>query len=123
MTVLDLFKLDGQVAIVTGGAKNRGLQHALALAEAGADVAICGRSEEAGRAAEVQLAALGRRAFFAPVDVTDTGQIDAFVQQVVARLGKIDILVNNAASPSEGIALDEVSDELWRQIIDTNLSS
>jgi NAD(P)-dependent dehydrogenase (short-subunit alcohol dehydrogenase family) len=123
MNVLDLFKLDGQVAIVTGGAQNLGLQHALALAEAGAEVAICARSEEAGRVAETQLATLGRRAFFARVDVTDPAQIDAFVEQVIARFGKIDILVNNAATPSEGIALQEVSDETWRRIRDTNLSS
>ena len=74
-------------------------------------------------AAEAQLAALGRRAFFVKADVTDSGQIDDLVQQVVDELGKIDILVNNAAVPSEGIALDEVSDEQWRQIIDANLSS
>jgi len=123
MKALDLFKLDGRVAIVTGGAQNLGRQHALALAEAGASVAICDIAEEAGRNMEAELQALGGRAFFAKVDVTQTDQIDAFVQAVIARLGPIDILVNNAAIPSEGIPLHEVSEEQWRRMIDMNLSS
>lgn len=123
MNVLDLFRLDGQVALVTGGAQNLGRQHALALAEAGADVALCDLAEEAGRVTESELEALGRRACFSRTDVTQPEQVDAFVSEVVQRWGKIDILVNNAAMPSEGIALHEVSDDQWRRIIDTNLSS
>jgi len=123
MTVLEQFRLDGQAAIVTGGAQNLGRQHALALAEAGADVAICDLDEDAGGATRAEIERLGRRAWFGRVDVTRTEQIDAFVGEVAARFGKIDILVNNAAVPSEGIALQEVSDDQWRRIIDTNLSS
>ncbi len=123
MNTLDLFKLDGQVAVVTGGARNLGRQHALALAEAGADVAICDLDEDAGRATEAEIKGLGRRAWFARVDITRTEQVDAFISQVVERLGRIDILVNNAAIPSEGIPLHEVSDDQWRRIIDVNLSS
>jgi NAD(P)-dependent dehydrogenase (short-subunit alcohol dehydrogenase family) len=123
MNVLDLFRLDGQVAVVTGGAQNLGRQHALALAEAGADVAICDLAEDAGRVTQGELQALGRRAWFGKVDVTRPEQIDGFLAEVVRQLGKLDILVNNAAVPSEGIALHEVSDDQWRRIIDTNLSS
>ena len=57
------------------------------------------------------------------MDVAQSDQIESFLSQVVARLGPIDILVNNAAIPSEGIALHEVSDDQWRRIIDVNLSS
>jgi NAD(P)-dependent dehydrogenase (short-subunit alcohol dehydrogenase family) len=123
MNVLEQFKLDGQVAIVTGGAQNLGRQHALALAEAGADVAVCDLAEEAGLATKAELEQLGRRAWFGKVDVTRTDEIDSFVSEVVTRFGKIDILVNNAAIPSEGVALHEVNDDQWRRIIDTNLSS
>jgi NAD(P)-dependent dehydrogenase (short-subunit alcohol dehydrogenase family) len=123
MNVLEQFKLDGQVAIVTGGAQNLGRQHALALAEAGADVAICDLAEAAGLATQAEIEQLGRRAWFGKVDVTQTEQIEAFVSEVLTRFGRIDILVNNAAIPSEGIALHEVSDDQWRRIIDTNLSS
>jgi NAD(P)-dependent dehydrogenase (short-subunit alcohol dehydrogenase family) len=123
VSVLDQFKLDGQVAIVTGGAQNLGRQHALALAEAGADVAVCDIAEEAGLATKAEIERLGRRAIFTKTDVTQAEQIDSFVGEVVGRLGKIDILVNNAAIPSEGIALHEIDDDQWRRIIDTNLSS
>jgi NAD(P)-dependent dehydrogenase (short-subunit alcohol dehydrogenase family) len=123
MPVLDLFKLDGQVAVVTGGAQSLGRQHALALAEAGADVAICDLAEGAGLDTEAEIRALGRRAWFCKVDVTKIDQIDKFIAEVTTRLAPVDILVNNAGIPSEGVALHEVSDERWRQIIDTNLSS
>lgn len=123
MSVLDLFRLSGQVAIVTGGARGLGRQMALALAEAGADVAICDLREEDGREVADALAALGRRSFFGTVNVTHVDQIETFVNQVVERLGKIDILVNNAGIASDGLALEDEPDEAWRQMIDTNLSS
>jgi NAD(P)-dependent dehydrogenase (short-subunit alcohol dehydrogenase family) len=123
MNVLDLFNLTGQVAIVTGGARGLGRQMALALAEAGADVAICDLLEEDGQRTAAELTALGRRSFFGKVDVTRVDEIEAFVGQVVERLGKIDILVNNAGMSSDGLALHEEPDDAWRRMIDTNLSS
>ena len=123
MSVLDQFSLAGKVAIVTGGARNLGRQHALALAEAGADIAICDLAADDGASVCREIEALGRRAWFDSVDVVQTAQIDEFVAQVVARFGQIDILVNNAAAPSEGIALQEVDDDTWRRIVDINLSS
>ena len=123
MNVMDLFNLSGQVAIVTGGARGLGRQMALALAEAGADVAICDLLEEDGQRTAAELAGLGRRSFFGKVDVTRVEEIEAFIGQVVERLGKIDILVNNAGMSSDGLALDEEPDDAWRRMIDTNLSS
>jgi NAD(P)-dependent dehydrogenase (short-subunit alcohol dehydrogenase family) len=121
--VLDRFSLDRRVAIVTGGARGLGRQHALALAEAGADVALCDLLDEEGERTRAEIIALGRRASFFRVDVTEPAGIDAFVEEVTAGFGGIDILVNNAARPSEGCPLADLSDELWRRIIDTNLSS
>ena len=123
MSVLDLFKLDGKVAIVTGGARGLGRQMALALAEAGADVAICDLLAEAGECTRGELAALGRRAFFGKVDVTKVDEIETFIAAVVEQLGSVNILVNNAGMPSDGLALDEEPDDAWRRMIDTNLSS
>jgi NAD(P)-dependent dehydrogenase (short-subunit alcohol dehydrogenase family) len=123
MSVMQKFDLSGRVAIVTGGARGLGRQMALALAEAGADVAICDLLEAEGAGTCSELEALGRRAQFARVDVTQPDQIDAMIQQVVAQLGKIDILVNNAGMPSDGLALDDEGDDAWRRMIDTNLSS
>lgn len=123
MNVLDLFKLTGQVAIVTGGARGLGRQMALALVEAGADVAICDLLEEEGLRTAAELTALGRQSFFGKVDVTHVDEIEGFVEHVIERLGKIDILVNNAGMSSDGMALDEEPDDAWRRMIDTNLSS
>ena len=123
MSVMQRFDLSGRVAIVTGGARGLGRQIALALAEAGADVAICDLLEAEGAQTCAELKALGGRSLFAQVDVTQPDQIEAMVEQVVARLGKIDILVNNAGMPSDGLPLDEEGDDAWRRMIDTNLSS
>lgn len=123
MGSLDLFKLDGKVAIVTGGARGLGRQHAIALGEAGADVAICDLLVEEGEKTRDELSALGGKALFGKVDVTSTADIDAFLAEVMKTFGRIDVLVNNAGRPSEGIPLDQVDDDLWRNIIDTNLSS
>jgi NAD(P)-dependent dehydrogenase (short-subunit alcohol dehydrogenase family) len=121
--VLERFKLTDRVAVVTGGARALGRQHALALAEAGARVAICDLLTEDGESTRAQLEALGRPAFFEQADVADAAQIDRFLRDVEEALGPIDILVNNAARPSEGVALETVGDELWQEIMDVNLSS
>jgi NAD(P)-dependent dehydrogenase (short-subunit alcohol dehydrogenase family) len=123
MNVLESFRLTGQVAVVTGGARGLGRQHALALAEAGADVALCDLLTDEGEQTRREIEALGRQAYFVKVDVTVPAEIERFLEDTVNALGKIDILVNNAARPSEGCALEEVDDPLWRAIIDTNLSS
>jgi NAD(P)-dependent dehydrogenase (short-subunit alcohol dehydrogenase family) len=89
-------ELDGKAAIVTGGSRGIGRAIALALAEAGADVALAARDPEHldGTAKEVE--ALGRRALAVPTDVTDGEQVGALVERTVSELGRLDILVNNA---------------------------
>ena len=122
-TVGTLFDLRGRTAIVTGGARGLGRQHAFALAEAGANVAICDLLADEGERTRGELEALGAKALFDRVDVTAPEDIDRCIARVDAAFGPIRILVNNAARPSEGVALETVEDELWRRIIDTNLSS
>jgi len=122
VNVLDTFRLNGRVAIVTGGARGLGRQHALALAEAGASVAICDLLEAEGEETRRELEALGVRAWFGRVNVTVAEEIDAFLRGVEANLGPIRILVNNAARPSEGCALADLDDALWREILETNLA-
>jgi NAD(P)-dependent dehydrogenase (short-subunit alcohol dehydrogenase family) len=120
---LERFELKGRVAIVTGGARGLGRQHALALAEAGADVAICDLLAAEGEQTRREIEALGVRAWFGTVNVTVPAEIDGFLDEVEKRLGPVRILVNNAARPSEGCALTQLSDELWREIVEINLSS
>ena len=123
MNVLDTFRLNGRTAIVTGGARGLGRQHALALAETGADVAICDLLEEEGEQTRQELEALGVKAQFGKVDVTADDEIDGFIRTVEEKLGPIRILVNNAARPSEGCALADLDEAVWREIMETNLAS
>jgi NAD(P)-dependent dehydrogenase (short-subunit alcohol dehydrogenase family) len=120
-TVLDLFRLDGKVALVTGGARGLGQTMATALAQAGADVAITGRTlgpaEEAARGIA---SGTGRRCQAFAADVTIAADIDRLVREVEAAFGRIDILVNNAGTNIRG-AVDQLTEADWDTVIDTNL--
>jgi 3-oxoacyl-[acyl-carrier protein] reductase len=115
--------LKGRVALVTGGSRGIGRAVALALAEAGADVAVNYRSrgvEAASVAAQVQ--ALGRRALSVGADVSSGREVKSLVEQVVRELGPVDILVNNAGiGPRAG--LDEMSEAMFDETIAVNLKS
>lgn len=115
-------KLDGQVAVVTGGGGGIGRAIALATAAAGADVVIGDivpeRCDETVASAEE----LGRRALGVSVDVTDTGQVRALVDRARERFGRIDILVNNAGGVRARPFLEQ-SEHSWRRSIDRNFVS
>ena len=96
MGVLDLFRLEGRVALVTGAGQGIGRAYALALAEAGADVAVCDLNERTGRLVTKEIAALGRKAVFVKTDVTKANEVEAMVAAVEQGLGGLDIAVNNA---------------------------
>ena len=120
---LDVFKLDGRVALITGGSRGLGFVMAKALAEAGADVVVTSRQKEKALESAAHLAEITkRRTLGLAVDVTNVEQIEAMVHAVVKEFGRIDILVNNAGinvrKPVE--ELDEVS---WDLVQDTNLKA
>jgi 7-alpha-hydroxysteroid dehydrogenase len=94
--ILDRFKLDGRVAIVTGAGQGIGAGCALALAEAGADVALASRTQSDLEVVAEQIRALGRNAVVVPTDVTESDQLAALVDSTVSALGRVDVLVNNA---------------------------
>ena len=110
--------LKGKVAVITGGSRGIGRSIALGLAAEGCDVAICARGEEALRATEKELAALGVRTFAQSVDVMQAGEAEAFIDATAGALGRLDILVNNAGGnrPGDG-------DEVWDEVVDLNLQS
>jgi NAD(P)-dependent dehydrogenase (short-subunit alcohol dehydrogenase family) len=119
--VLDLFRLDGKIALVTGGARGLGLSMATALAEAGADVALVGRSLEAAQSSADGLAkATGRRVVAFPADVTRDEDVRRVVGDVEQALGPIDILVNSAGINIRGLA-DQLTELEWDTVIDINL--
>ena len=118
--ILDQFKLDGKVAIVTGCNRGIGKGLALGLAEAGADIAGVFHSTATG--VEEEITAMGRR--FCPVraDLGDPGNVQAIVDQTVEELGRVDILVNNAGIIRRNPALD-FTEEDWDQVMNVNLKS
>ena len=121
MALIDKFNIKDKVALVTGAARNLGKDIALSLAEAGADVAVTARSvPELEKTAE-EIRRMGRKALAIPMDVTDFSQVESGVQKAISEFGRIDILVNNAATRSHKPVLD-VSEAEWRSVIDTNLT-
>jgi 2-deoxy-D-gluconate 3-dehydrogenase len=110
------------VAIVTGGNGGIGLGMARGLAKAGARVVVAGRNAEKSKAAVADLAARGGEAHAIEVDVADEGSVRRLVDGTLARLGRVDVLVNNAGinirKPVHELALDE-----WHRVLDTNLTS
>jgi 2-dehydro-3-deoxy-D-gluconate 5-dehydrogenase len=115
-----LFDLQGQVALVTGANTGIGQGIAAALAEAGADVALVGRSPATETAKRIE--AVGRRVVFIEADLSTIAPIGDVVGQCLDRLGGLDILVNNAGIIRRADAVD-FSEEDWDAVIDTNLKS
>jgi 2-deoxy-D-gluconate 3-dehydrogenase len=121
MTVLDLFRLDGKVALVTGASRGLGQGMAVGLAEAGADIAGLDRTPDCNETC-VQVEALGRRYFNLSIDLLNATPEDLTraVEQVVEGLGRLDILVNNAGIIRRAPALEyTVAD--WDEVININL--
>jgi NAD(P)-dependent dehydrogenase (short-subunit alcohol dehydrogenase family) len=120
-TILDMFRLDGRVAVVTGASSGLGAVFARALAEAGADVALGARRVE--RLTETQQAVekAGRRAISVRTDVAVPEDCQALVDATMAEFGRVDILVNNAGIGTATPATRETPDQ-FRQVIDVNLN-
>ncbi|MDH4165014.1 MAG: SDR family oxidoreductase [Gammaproteobacteria bacterium] len=123
MTAPASFDLAGRVALVTGGNRGIGRGIALGFAQAGAAVAIFGRSVERNARVLAELQATGARALALAVDVTDRAGLEPAFRRVEAELGPVDILVNNAgiANLSGGI-LQETA-ESWDTVIETQLNA
>jgi 2-deoxy-D-gluconate 3-dehydrogenase len=115
---MQAFDLSGRVALVTGANTGIGQGIAMALAQAGADVAAVGRTPAAETAAKIR--ALGRRCELVPADLSSIAPVASVVDQVVDRLGSLDILVNNAGIIRRADALDFSEDD-WDAVMDTNL--
>lgn len=122
MPIVD-FSLDGKVAIVTGGSRGIGRSIALGLAEAGADVAIAARKPESLEEAVGEVNALGRRGLAVPTNVRELDSLQALVDQTKAELGRVDILVNNAATNPVFGPVDNVDERAWDVVMNTNVKS
>ena len=121
MSVLDLFRLDGRVVIVTGASSGLGVSFAQAFAEAGADLVLGARRVEkmAGTAALVEQA--GRRVYTRKTDVADPQQCQQLVDAAMAQFGRVDVLINNAGVGTAVPATRETAEE-FRSVIEVNLN-
>ena len=120
--VLNKFRLDGKIAIVTGSGRGLGKAMAVSLAEAGADVVVTARSIDQVRETSQEIENLGRKCLAVKTDVTNRDDVDALIRKTLDQFGGIDILINNV-----GMAivkdLMNTSPEEWQKQIDTNLTS
>ena len=121
MSILDSFRLDGKVAIVTGASSGLGVAFATGLAEAGADIAICARRVEKLEETRQRVEEIGRRCLSVPADVAKPDDCDRVVAATVEELGKVDVLINNAGIGTAVPATREAPDD-FRRVIDINLN-
>jgi NAD(P)-dependent dehydrogenase (short-subunit alcohol dehydrogenase family) len=120
-TVLDKFRLDGRVALVTGASSGLGVAFAEGLAQAGADVVLAARRAGKLTATAELVEAAGRRALCVPTDVTDPAQCTAMVEAAVAEFGRLDVLVNNAGVGT-AVPASRETPEQFRGVIELNLN-
>jgi NAD(P)-dependent dehydrogenase (short-subunit alcohol dehydrogenase family) len=119
---LEMFKLTGRVALVTGGARGIGLACVEALAEAGAKVIIADHDSALADAGRAAARAKGLDAEIAIMDVTDSGRVTQVANELVSRHGKVDILVNSAGIARSETPAEKVTDEHWLNVLDVNLN-
>jgi NAD(P)-dependent dehydrogenase (short-subunit alcohol dehydrogenase family) len=122
MSVMDAFDLTDRTALVTGATRGLGREFARALAEAGADIVVHGRDEEAAKEVAAEIEARGRRAWIVLGDLTERDSVDRVVTEAIGAAGHLDILINNAGACIHRPAL-EVTDDEWSHVIDTHLTA
>lgn len=118
---LEKLKLDGRVAVVTGGGQGIGAACARALGEAGATVIIAELEPDRAEACATDLAKLGINAEAVPLDVTQSAAVDRAAAEIVERHGRVDVLVNNAGVAKSDVKAEDTGDDHWRFHMDVNL--
>jgi NAD(P)-dependent dehydrogenase (short-subunit alcohol dehydrogenase family) len=123
VSVMDLFRLDGRRALITGGSRGLGRAMAQAFAEAGADLVLVGRTAETLAQASEELRPLGRRVDVIAADLENGPAAEQLCQRVLAEHAPIDILVNNVGGRRENIPTEAMPLETWQRYLDLNLNT
>ncbi len=121
VAILDRFRLDDRVAVVTGASSGLGVAFARAFAEAGADVVLAARRPDRLQQTAASVRAAGRSALCVPTDIADPAQVQHMVEAAMTQFGKIDTLINNAGVGT-AIPATRETPEQFRQVIDVNLN-
>ncbi len=123
MGVLDLFRLDGKRALVTGSSRGLGRSMAMALADVGADIIITGRTQGTLDATAGEIRALGRKAWTIVADMGVPAECEKAYGKAIGEMGPIDILVNNVGNREENVPIETESLDTWQRLVDLNLTS
>ena len=123
MSILDRFKLTGKRLFITGGSRGLGRAMALACADAGADCILVGRDVASLDKTSGDVRALGRQCWTIVADVSQPEECEAACERALRDFGPIDILINNVGGRRQNIPTAEMPLEMWRQLIDLNLTS
>lgn len=123
MTLEKWFGLNGKIAVVTGGSRGLGRSMALALAEAGADVALTGRTQATLESTAAEIKAKGRKAWTFMADMADPELCQSTLETIVNDLGTPDILINNVGNREVNVQLEDQTLDVWQNMIDLNLTS
>jgi len=115
-------KLAGKVSMISGGTKGLGADLARRFVQEGAAVSLCARRPERARALTDELRSIGGRFIVVGCDVTDESQVATWVDTTLAELGRVDVLVNNASLLGSRAPLREFPADVWRAVVDVNLT-
>jgi NAD(P)-dependent dehydrogenase (short-subunit alcohol dehydrogenase family) len=115
-------KLQGKVAMISGGSKGLGADLARRFVEEGADVSLCARRPEGAAELAAELRAAGGRCLVTGCDVTNESHVDAWLASTMAEFGRVDVLVNNASILGVRAPISEYPVDQWRAVIDVNLN-
>ena len=123
MSVLDRFRLTGRRLFITGGSRGLGREMALAIADAGADVALTGRDPASLERTAADIRALGRQAWTIQADMGDPGICETACGRALAAHGPFDILINNVGGRRDPAPIRDMAVARWRELMDLNLTS
>ena len=119
----DTLNLDGRVAMITGAARGMGREHALLMAERGADVIINDLDPDTAEATAEDCRSLGRKATVMACDNTDISRFVALIEEHEAEHGRVDILVNNAGIQGNKLTIEEIDEDIWNAMTDIKMKA